>query len=39
MLRFHTIIPQLDACIAGALSDFSADIRFLHLLHFEGDFD
>ena len=36
---FTLLFLSFDACIAGTLSDFSADIRFLHLLHFEGDFD
>ena len=36
---FTLLSLSFDACIAGALSDFSADIRFLHLLNFEGGFD
>ena len=35
---FTPLFLSFDACIVGALSDFYADIRFLHLLHFEGDF-
>ena len=36
---FTPLYLSFDACIAGALSDFYVDIRFLHLLYLEGDFD